>query len=143
MNIKIEYSFGDWRDWFLIERKGYMIKSPFLLCEFLFIRKDESLHKMKLKVPLVTKEMHIMYSCDCDEDLPGSFRVTCLADMLKTNLNAEKIHTLDFEKMEKVQKTFCSTHNVNVSDEIMSDCRDGNYVRKFRFHKGIMGYSTK
>ncbi len=143
MNVKIEYSFGDWRDWFLIERKGFIIKSPFLSCEFLFIRKDESLHKTKLKVPLITKEMHIMYSCNSVKDLPEAFRVTCLNDELKIALNAEKIHILDFTKVEKVQKTFCSTHKVNVSDKVMSDCRGENYIRKFRFNKGVMGYNTK
>ena len=147
MNIKIEYSFEDWRDWFLIERKGFMIKVPFIPLRLLFERDEKPVHEMKFKIPLNVKKMHVIYSSDYltkYNPLPDMFFVEPLAEVeFKLNLGLSSRHPLTFKKVETTDRIYCSNHDVCVSNGVVDAFGKNKCIRKFRFCKGLVGYVAK
>lgn len=143
MNIKLEYEFGDWRDWFLLERKGFIIKSHFIPFKLTFNSDDKPVYIIKYKFPLNTKKLFIVCSCDGKETMPDDFFLVPLdksVDLLITPCARRK---LTFKKVEDLEGTFYSAHPIDVSGKAFEEYAKHDFIKKFRFQKGVIGYSAK
>lgn len=147
MSIKIEYSFEDWRDWFLLERKGFVIKAPFVPLKVEFKKDQKTLDEKKFKIPLNVKKMYVLYTRSWDRAIiPDEFLLQPLegfGDDPRVQIGPMSIYPLTFKKVEGSKDLFYSSHKVVVADVAKDACGEKNCIRKFRFYKGLMGYAAK